>query len=228
MSFFQQYLNSSIGKKQIVASTGLLLIIFVAGHLFGHLFIYGGPACYNNYSAFLIRLRPTLYLIEFLLLIIFLVHMFVTAWLVWDNVQARGKPYAVYKPVGERSLAAKLMPCTGTLILAFVIWHLLDFTLVNHDGPRSILPDGKPAGLYGVVYNSFMDPLHSFFYIAAMMAVGFHLAHGIQSFFQTFGFNHPRYTPGIRKISNFLGILIAILYSLIPIYVLLDSGKYFR
>ncbi len=226
MSNLQTYFNSSIGKKQIVATTGLLLILFVIGHLAGNLFIYGGPNAYNAYTGFLNKLRPTLYLIEFALLIVFIIHLYVTALLVWENYQARGTRYAVYKSVGERSWATRLMPYTGTIVLAFVIWHLLDFTFVDHEGPRSIFPDGRHLGLYAVVYNSFSNPLHSFFYIFAMMAVGLHLAHGIQSFFQTFGFHHSRYTPGIKKFSNALGTLIAFVYSSIPVYVFFDSMKY--
>ncbi len=223
MNNLQQYFNSSIGKKQIVAATGLLLILFVIGHLAGNLFMYGGPQAFNGYANFLNHLRPTLYVIEFALLIIFVVHMYVTALLVLENVQARGKGYAVYKPVGKRSWATRLMPYTGTVVLAFVIWHLLDFTFADHNGPRSFMPDGSQMGLYGVVYNSFSNPFHSFLYIVAMMAVGLHLAHGIQSFFQTFGFNHPRYTPMISEISNALATLITLAFSSIPVYVLLDS-----
>ena len=228
MGDFQQYFNSSIGKKQIVAATGLLLIVFVVMHLAGNLFMYGGPEVFNGYVDFLNKLRPTLYLIEIALTVVFVIHLYVTALLVWENCQARGKGYAVYKPVGKRSWATRLMPYTGTIVLAFVIWHLLDFTFVDHQGPRSVLPDGRHLGLYGVVYNSFSNPLHSFLYIVAMIAVGLHLAHGIQSFFQTFGFNHPRYTPMISEVSNTLAMLITFAYSSIPVYVLLDSMKYFR
>lgn len=223
MSIFQQYFNSSIGKKQIVAVTGLVLILFVIGHLAGNLFIYGGPGVFNGYSKKMAGLRPALYLVETVLFIIFVVHLYVTALLVWENIQARGKGYAVYKSVGKRSWATRLMPYTGTVVLAFVIWHLLDFTFVDHGGPRSFMPDGSQLGLYAIVYNSFSNPLHSVLYILAMAAVGFHLAHGIQSFFQTFGFNHPRYTPVIREVSNVLATLITLAYSSIPVYVLLDN-----
>ena len=228
MNTFQSYLASSIGKKQIVAATGLFLILFVVGHLAGNLFMYGGPEVFNGYADFLKKLRPALYLIEFALSIIFIVHLYVTALLVWENCQAKGTGYAVYKPVGKRSWAARLMPYTGAVVLAFVIWHLLDFTFVDHQGPRSVMPDGRHGGLYAIVYNSFSNPLHSFLYILAMIAVGLHLAHGIESFFQTFGFNHPRYTPMIREISNALAMLITFAYSSIPVYVLLDSVKCFR
>ncbi len=217
-----KFLSSSIGKKQIVATTGLALIVFVLSHLAGNLFLFGGPEAYNGYCKFLAGLRPGLYLIEFGLLIIFVIHMYFTTLVVWENIQARGSlGYKVYKSAGERSWATRLMPYTGTFILAFVIWHLLDFTFVDHEGPQSIVR-GRSLGLYGVVYNAFTDPTHSLLYIVAMFCLGLHLSHGIQSFFQTFGWISPRTSPTIAKVSNALGFLIACAYSSIPVYVFLQ------
>ncbi len=229
MSTFLKYFNSSLGKKQIVASTGLFLILFVVAHLAGNLFIFGGPEVFNGYAKKLASFRPALTIAEFGLLGIFLIHLYTTVLLVIQNYQARGgRAYAAYQPVGQRSLATMLMPYTGTVIVAFVVWHLLDFTFVDHGGPLSILKDGTRAGLYGVVFNAFSNPWHSFGYILGVVAVGFHLAHGIQSFFQTFGFNHPRYTPGIKRISNLFSFLITILFCAIPIYIFLKSMCYLR
>lgn len=224
MSASQQYWTSSIGKKQVVASTGLLLILFVIGHLAGNLLIYLGPEAFNGYAEKLRHLRPGLYVVEVGLLAVFVVHMWFTALVVMENYAARPVRYSVNAAVGERSWGARLMPYTGTVILAFVIWHLLDFTFIDHDGPRSVLSDGKSYHLYGVVYNAFSDPLHSAFYVIAMAAVGFHLSHGIQSFAQTFGFSHPTLTPIIKRMSAALGVIIAVAYSSIPVYVLLQAG----
>ena len=227
MNNFFKYLHSSIGKKQVVATTGLLLVFFVLGHLAGNLFIYGGPKAFNGYAEVLAHLRPGLYLVEFGLSWIFLIHIYFTVLVVIENLHARGQKYAVSKPVGERSFATRLMPYTGTYILIFLVWHLLDFTFIDHNGPRSILPNGISFGLYGVVYNSFINPWHSLGYIAAMCCLGFHLAHGIQSFFQTFGFDRSQNEFIIKNISNFLGIAIAFGYSTIPILVMLHHAKYF-
>ena len=225
MNQFTGYLNSSIGKKQIVATTGLLLIIFLLGHLAGNLFIYGGPGAYNHYAKTLNSFHPFLYVIEYGLLVVFLIHIYFTALVVFENIQARGGRYTVYKSVGERSWATRLMPYTGTYVLGFVIWHVLDFTFIDHNGPRSVMPDGVGRELYGVVYNAFMDPLHSLLYIIAMLCLGLHLAHGIQSFFQTYGLSQDR-LPAIKKISNLAALIIALAYSSIPVYVLVDSLKY--
>ena len=223
MNLLNRYLQSSIGKKQIVAVTGLCLIGFVIGHLAGNLFIYLGPAFYNGYAKKLNGLRPGLYVIEMILLFLFLIHIYVTALLVLENRNARGTGYRIQPEKGKRSIAARLMPYTGTIVLAFVIWHLLDFTFADHDGPRSILSDGKSYGLYGIIYNAFLDPVHSLLYIIAMIAVGMHLSHGVESFMQTFGFRHPVYTPLVQRFSNAFAILVTVGYSSIPVYVLLRN-----
>ena len=213
-----QYYQSPIGKKQIVAATGLFLIVYVVVHLAGNLLIFAGPQVFNAYAEKLAKLRPGLYLIEGLLLWAFLVHMFVTAVLVWENVQSRGSSYALYKP-RNRSLSAKLMPYTGGVILIFVIWHLWDFTFVDKTGPRTLLSDGKSYGLYGIVFNSFIDLRHSFLYIVCMFCVGLHLSHGVQSFAQTFGLVDENKLKALKVFSEIFGLLIAFSYSSIPAYV---------
>jgi succinate dehydrogenase / fumarate reductase cytochrome b subunit len=163
-------------------------------------------------------------LVECGLFVVFVIHLHVTALLVMENIRARGKSYALMKQVGQRSLAAQLMPVSGFVIFAFVVYHLLDFTFIDHHGPRSLI-NGVSYGLYGVVYNAFKDPLHSWLYIVAMICVGLHLTHGIQSFFQTFGFMSPRQVPQLKFVSTGLGVLVAAAYTSIPIYVLISSMK---
>ena len=211
---------SSITKKQIIALTGLLLIVFIIGHLAGNLFIYGGPEAFNGYAEKLEKLRPVLNIMEYALLFVFVIHILLTVLVVIENIKARGglKRYAVDKSVGDRSWATRLMPYTGTYILLFIVWHLFDFTFADHNGVRSYIA-GKSYGLYGVVVNSFVDPLHSVLYVIAMCFLGLHLSHGTESLVQTFGFNHPRYTPAILKLSRCFALLIVIAYSSIPLYV---------
>lgn len=218
-----QYLRSSLGKKQITAATGLVLIGFVIMHLAGNLLLYLGPQAFNGYAHKLAGLRPGLYLIETFLLVVFLIHLHLTALIVLENRRARPVGYKVSPAEDDDLFLSRLMPWTGTVIVAFVLWHLRDFTFTDHEGARSLLRDGQSYGLYGVVYNSFTDPLHSAAYILAMAALGIHLSHGIQSFAQTFGWNHPKYTPAVKRLSHGLGFLIAAGYSSIPIYVLIKS-----
>lgn len=214
---FHSYLKSSIGKKQIVAVTGLMLILFLMGHLAGNCFIYLGPAFYNGYAKKLAGLRPGLFFIEAVLGIIFLTHVLFTVLVVLQNIQARPIRYQVFRPSETRSLATRLMPLTGTIIFLFVIAHLLDFTFIDHHGPSSILPDGKSYGLYGVVLNALSHPIHGALYILAMGALGLHLIHAIESFLQTFGLSHPL-AALTQKISGVIGLLFAVAYGAIPLY----------
>ena len=216
-----EFFRSSIGKKQIIAVTGLLLILFVIGHLAGNLLIFGGPDVFNGYAAMLVKARPVVSIIELGLLSVFVTHVFMTTCLVLENIKAVGAfRYAVSNTRSQRSWATQLRVYTGLFLLIFVVWHLFDFTWSNHEGPRSILAH-MHLGLYGVVYNSFLNPIHSVLYIIAMACLGFHLAHGVQSFLQTFGFNETKHTSSIYKFSNIFGFVIAAAFSSIPIYVLI-------
>lgn len=216
---------TSIGKKQIVALTGLVLVFYVIIHLAGNLFIYAGPEVFNGYAKKLADLRPGLSVIEAGLLLVFLVHIYFTVLVVIENRRARPERYLHLSNQGRRSPATRTMALSGLVVLAFVVWHLLDFTFTDHHGPRSMI-NGESLGLYGVVYNSFADPVHSAFYIIAMVAVGSHLAHGVESFCQTFGFNHPKYFPMIQNFSRGFAALIVVGYSSIPVWVLaLTAGQ---
>ncbi len=222
MSNLLSYFKSSIGKKQIVAVTGLMLILFIVGHLAGNLIFYLGPEAFNKYAKKLSDLRPGFYVVEFGLLVVFVVHMTLTASIVLENIKSRTVNYNVKKSSNQRSLSTRLMPFTGTILIAFVVWHLLDFTFTDKHGDASVLQDGMSYGLYGVVYNAFTDPIHSGLYIIAMFSLGFHLNHGIQSFAQTFGFSSPTYTPLIKNISQWTAIVITLSFSSIPVYVLIQ------
>ena len=226
MNILCDYCKSSIGKKQIVAVTGLFMILFLVGHLAGNLLLFLGPEVYNAYAHKLAGLRPGLYVIEIGLVIVFIVHILVTAWTVWENIQARPINYAVIKPSEQRSLATKLMPYTGTYLLAFVLYHLFDFTFTEHEGGRSILVNGQSYGLFGVVYNSFLDPIHSVLYIFAMFCLGFHLWHGVDSFMQTFGLKNEKYASIVEKTSHWFAALITVGYSSIPLGVMWGWIKY--
>ena len=226
-------LKTSIGKKQIVAATGLALILFLVAHLAGNLIIFMGPEAFNGYAKKLAGLRPALNVAEAILLFIFVVHMYVTALLVLENIRARGaNQYSITASKRNQSWATRLMAYSGVYILFFVIWHLIDLTSADHHGPRSFVIVNettsatattlvyKSLGLYGVVWNSFSDPVHSFLYIGAMMAIGLHLSHGVQSFLQTFGLLNQKTQPIAKRVSDLFGFIVAFGYSAIPIYVL--------
>jgi len=212
-------LGSSIARKQTVAITGFLLIFFIITHLGGNLLIYAGPAVFNSYAHKLHGLGPLLLIPRTLLFFIFLVHIFVIHILVIQNIKARGgfKRYAIDQAVGNRTLGERIILWSGLYILVFVIFHILDFAMADQSGPRSLLY-GKSYGLYGMVFNSFRDPVHGFLYIVAMCFLGLHLSHGVQSFIQTCGFR-PRWAHVFQKCSNYFALIMAVSYSSIPVYI---------
>ena len=195
-----------------------MLILFLISHLAGNLFIYGGPEAFNKYAETLKSLGPVLLVVELLLTLVFVVHIAFTAIVVIDNRRARPVQYAGGLASKERSLATRIMPYTGVILLVYIITHLCDFVFVDTMSAASVF-DGQQLGLYGLVVHTFMNPFKVLWYIVAMMAVGFHLVHAVQSVMQTFGLNHPYYTPIIKKFSLVFGILIALGFSIIPLYV---------
>jgi succinate dehydrogenase / fumarate reductase cytochrome b subunit len=213
------FLNSSIAKKQTVALTGLLLILFIITHLAGNLFIYGGPKMFNAYAHRLHSLGPLLLIARFGLFVIFVTHISVTYCLVIENIKARGglTRYAVDKAVGQRSLAERIMPWSGLYVFVFIIFHILDFAMADQQGPRTFI-NGTGYGLYGLVFNSFKDPVHAVLYIVAICFLGMHLTHGVQSLVQTSGFR-PKWVSVIKKSGNYFALIMVLGFSSIPIYV---------
>ncbi len=211
-------LTTSIGKKQLVAISGLAMVGFLVAHLLGNFLMYLGPDAINDYADKLHSLGALLWVARLGLLAMFILHFSLIAYLVIQNKKARATSYSMPLHKKTRSIFTKTMRISGVLIFAYIFIHLWDFTFTPHTQENSVI-DGVYYGLYGHVYNYFLNPLRSIFYIATMFAIGFHLVHGVQSTMQTFGFNHPVYTPLIKKASWAVAAFLAFGFSSIPIYV---------
>ena len=201
--------------------TGLMLVFFIISHLVGNLLIIVGPNLFNQYAGTLEHLRPLTTIAEVMLALVFIIHITFTVIIVLENVKARGglNRYAVDRPVGNRSIATRLMPYSGAYVFFFLIWHIFDFTLNDRNGSRSFI-DGQSYGLYGVVVNAFKDPMHSILYIIAVCFIGLHLAHGVESVVQTFGISRAKFANKLVLGSRIFGFIVAFGFSSIPIYVL--------
>jgi succinate dehydrogenase / fumarate reductase, cytochrome b subunit len=219
----KRYLGSSIGKKQIIAVSGLIMVSFLIAHLIGNLLIFKGADALNEYSQMLHNLGSLLWVARIGLIGAFVTHFLFIALLVIQNRKARGVDYAVPIHGSKRSLSTKTMRFSGLVIFVYIFWHLYDYTFTVAS-PQNAILNGEYQGLYGLLYNSFLNPVRSVFYIVSMFAIGLHLTHAIQSVFQTFGLNHPNYTPCIKRTSLALGLLIAFGFSSIPIYVMVCGG----
>jgi len=216
--------KSSIARKQFVAITGLMLLGFVFAHLAGNLLIFAGADAFNNYAQSLANMRPALGLMEIGLAVIFASHIMVTMTLVTENRRARNGQYVVTKNIGNRKVSASTMPYTGIIVMIFVLLHLLDFTF-NILGDPSEIINNEEYGLYGLVFNSFSSFIHGGLYVLTMIALGLHLSHALQSVFRTLGLFHEKYMPLIEKISFITGWIVAIIYSAIPLSILLGIVK---
>ncbi|MEE4271201.1 MAG: succinate dehydrogenase cytochrome b subunit [Thermoanaerobaculales bacterium] len=183
--------DSTLGKKYIMALTGLLLFGFVVGHLAGNLQLYLGEEIYNAYAHKIQSLGPLLWLVRAVLLSIVAVHIVVAVQLWLRNRRSRPVKYKVFNPPAV-DYAAKTMILSGPIIALFIVYHLLHFTVgnVHHDFIR--------GDVYHNVVSSFQVWWVAGFYILANLLVAIHLYHGLWSLFQSFGWDHPRF-GGVRR-----------------------------
>jgi len=205
------FCGSSIGKKILVAVSGLVLLLFLAGHLAGNLLIYAGPEAINDYAEMLKTLLhgTFIWIARFGLLLALVVHVWFTISLTMENRKAR-QHYAHPNTV-QATLASRTMIFTGLVIFSFVIYHLLHFTVQvapkSYQDMTEITADGyERHNVYEMVYAGFSNPLISGFYILSMALLCAHLSHGFASVFQTFGLRSES-TKGLFK---FIGVAYAL------------------
>ena len=207
-SAVNHYFRSSIGRKHLVAITGLLLCGFLIGHLSGNFLLLVGPNAFNIYGYKLTSLGVGLYVIEALLLLVFLVHMGLAIKLNMENRAARGdQKYALKKRTGRgTTLMSASMPYTGLVLLVFIILHLLNLKFGPH---YNITIDGvEMRDLYRVTMEHFQNPVNVAWYVFAMICAALHTMHGFASAFQSLGLNHGKYYSRIKVISYLYGILV--------------------
>lgn len=202
---FAAFYASTIGKKWIVALTGLGLIGFVVGHLLGNLQIFLPPDYINTYAKKLKDLGPLLWVIRLGLLGIFALHVINTIQLRQRSAAARPEPYAVERKKAA-SKASLTMIISGLILLAFLIFHLLHFTLtVIPTANVHVLDATGRHDVYKMVVGGFQNPLVSLFYLLSMGLLCMHITHGFQSVFQTLGLRTRRLAGTWNGISLALG-----------------------
>jgi succinate dehydrogenase / fumarate reductase cytochrome b subunit len=210
----------------IVAITGIVLILFVIGHLLGNLQIFLGPDWINGYAEHLRDLGPFLWVIRAFLLVTVLVHIYYTIRLAMENRRARPERYRRKETV-KATLASRSMVMSGLILLAFIIYHLLHFTVRTTD-PRFLALPKDPLGhydVYSMMILGFQSWLVSGFYILGMFLLALHLSHGSSSFFQSLGLNNQKLTPRLALGGRIFAWCLFIGYSSIPAAVLLGWVK---
>jgi succinate dehydrogenase / fumarate reductase, cytochrome b subunit len=220
-----RFLKSSIGAKYVMAVSGVILVGFVIGHMVGNLLVFRGPEALNNYAHFLKSLGGALWLARGILLVSVLAHIWSGLRLARLNVQARPTRYRVHKNL-HTNWFARSMALSGLTLLAFIVYHLLHFTLglTNPEHYASQDPLGH-HDVYHMVISGFSIPAISGVYIIAMALLGMHLSHGASSFFQSLGLNHPKYNGLFQKVGPALGLILFIGNASMPVAVLLGLVK---
>ncbi len=216
-------LRSSVGRKLIVAVTGVVLLGFVIAHMLGNLQVFLGPEALNGYARKLADLGALLWLARAVLIVAALAHVVLTLQLAAENRAARPVRYAVSASVQGRT-SARSMAVTGCMLLLFVLYHLAHFTWgLAHPQFSGHLDAQGRADVYRAVVESFRVPLIAGLYVAAMLLLGLHVWHGASSFFQSLGVNHPRWNPLLRGVGPALAVILVAGNCSMPVAVLLGA-----
>ena len=217
-----RFYDAPIGKKAVMAVTGLVLFLYVIAHLAGNLQIYASdPQQINRYAALLHspNFAAALWTARVILIACVVLHIVSAVQLTLQNRAAR--PVSYYKKADvPSSYAARTMIWSGIIIAAFVVFHILQLTTGSIPGlPAQELGPNQPDARANVIHG-FQNPWVSGFYILALVLLCTHLYHGIWSLFQSLGISHPKYTPGIKRGAAIVAIALAIGYISIPVAVL--------
>lgn len=217
--------QSSIGKKYVMAVTGLALFLFVIVHLAGNLQIYLGPYKINEYAHLLKSTPAVLWGARAGLLAIAVLHIFTAAQLTRGNRKARPAGYAVGKPVAS-TFAQRTILISGLVLLAFIIFHLGHFTIGFVDPALLDLRDiyGR-HDVYRMMVNGFSNPLVSIFYIVSMGLLLLHLSHGVSSLFQSLGLRSRKTFRFFDRLAKGAALLLFLGNCSIPLSILLGIIK---
>ena len=210
----------------IVAITGVILILFVVGHLLGNLQIFLGPEWINSYSQHLRDLGPLLWLVRIVLLVTVILHIYFTILLAIENRRARPKRY-VDRDYVKATFSSRHMVMSGLIVFAFIIYHLAHFTFRKTD-PHFALLQLDPLNrydVYSMMVYGFQSYLVSGFYIFALFLLFLHLSHGSSSFFQSLGLNNQKLTPRLARAGRIFAWLLFVGYCSIPVAILLGLIK---
>ncbi len=201
------FYDTTIGKKAVMAVTGVILFGFIVGHLAGNLQIYLGPGKVNQYARFLHSMPGPLWGARIVLLVSVVLHVW-SSWQLW-LLKRRARPVAYKMRANlDSSYASRTMIWSGPIVGAFIVYHLLHFTFGTVlPGGLARLPDGS-VDVYRNLITGFSQPLVSLFYMVAVTLLGIHLYHGLSSMFQSLGINHPSYTPRIKQLAVLASVLI--------------------
>ena len=207
------FYKTTVGKKAVMAATGVILFGFVIGHMAGNLQFFLGRETMNAYAEKLHALGPLLWAVRLALLAAVGLHIYAAVQLALLQRAARPVKYAKFDPQGS-TYASRTMYWSGPIVGFFIVYHLLHLTT------GTVHPGYEYLNAYDNLVIGFKQPAVSLFYIAAMILLGMHLYHGLWSMFQSLGLAHPRYTPKIRAFAKLFTFVIVLGFIAVPIAIL--------
>ena len=226
MTWVTKTLNSTLGRKLIMALTGLFLILFLTGHVSGNLLLFKGDGgqAFNMYAKFMTT-NPAVKLLSYLTYISVIGHIVYSILLSQHNKSARPVSYSTSKGSTNSAWSSRNMGILGTIILIFLVVHLQGFWAQMHWGevPMITYEGEEYKNLFLIVSEAFKQEWLVALYVLSMIFLGFHLSHGFTSAFQTLGINHKKYSPAIKAIGTAYSILVPALFASMPVYIYFSS-----
>ncbi len=205
--------RTSVGKKAVMAVTGLIMVAYLITHVLANLLVFQGPAQINAYSRFLHGTGGALWAARLVLLVAVVLHIVAAVQLTSRSQAARPMGYAAGRESQVSTLASRTIRWGGALILVFLVYHILHFTL------GTVHPSFLEGDPYHNVVAGFTSPLVVAFYELALVAVGLHLYHGIWSSGRTLGMSAPSPRPLRRQLALALAVLVWAGFAVIPVAV---------
>jgi len=217
-----RFYRSTIGKKVIMAVTGLVLVIFVIGHMAGNLQVFISPEKMNTYAAFLQSLGELLWLVRLGLLAALLLHVLMAWQLTMINRRARPAAYSVRTPQVS-TVASRTMRWGGVLLLVFIVFHILHFTTGTvfpmASRPDALYPAFTHGNVYGNVISAFRVWWVTLFYVVSMLFLMLHLFHGAWSSLRTLGLAKPSPEPLHRRLATVIALVVWLGFTAVPVAV---------
>ncbi len=218
MNGLRAYWQSSVGKKQVMAVSGVLLAVWVLLHMVGNLQVFQGAESINKYAALLQSMKGPLWAMRLGLLGLVVLHVVAALQLTLRNRAARPVAYAAREPQ-VRTLAARTLRVGGLFLLAYIVLHLMTFTVGN------LHPDFIREDVYHNVVVAFRSPAYTAFYVLAMAALGLHLYHGLWSSVRSVGAARPSPEPRRRRVALVLALVVALGFAAVPLGVFFGLVK---
>ena len=213
-------LSDSIGRKAVMAVTGLLMVLFVVGHLLGNSTVFFGPNALNAYAQKLHEMAPVVWITRVVMLTAVLAHLVISIQITLENEAANPTKYAVDRSL-RATFASKSMIWTGLLLAVFIGYHLLHFTVRALPGMVLGTDSLGRFDVFAMVADAFHKGSIALIYVIGMVSLFLHLSHGVQSLFQTLGLSNDKTQPAYGAGGKVLSTIFLIGYGAIPVLILI-------